>query len=160
MTRDAVREMAVEVHRLQVTHRDLKRTLEAGGRCSLAALGVLRSVQAHGPCVLGRLADDTGVDTSVVSRHVTGLVEAGLVERTVDPADGRAHPVSITPEGERVLAEVGASMLRRWDDALAHWTDAELADLAATLRRLRTDLDPDRDAPTAAPTQTKEPVPA
>lgn len=154
MVRDVVREVAAELHRLQGAHRDLRRTTERHG-VSLAAFAVLRSVRDHGPCVLARLADDTGLDTSVVSRHVSALVEGGLVTRTVDPADGRAHPVSVTADGERVLVETGRALLRRWDGALAHWDDTDLADLASTLRRLRTDLDTTRQT-----TETRETVSA
>lgn len=160
MVRDVVREVAAELHRLQGAHRELRRGTGGEG-ITLAAVAVLRSVQEHGPCVLARLADDAGLDVSVVSRHVSALVASGLVARTVDPGDARAHPVSVTTEGERVLAETGRALLRRWDGALAHWSDAELADLAATLRRLRADLGTTRDTTsTTDAIETRETVPA
>jgi hypothetical protein len=58
-----------------------------------------------------------------------------------------------------VLSEAGRALLRRWDGALAHWDDTDLADLAAGLRRLRTDLDTTRDT-TSSTTDTRESVPA
>ena len=62
MARQAVLGMATEVHRLLGTRRELARAMTAGP-CTLAELGVLRAVEEHGPCVLARLAAESGVDT-------------------------------------------------------------------------------------------------
>lgn len=66
--------------------------------------------------VLARLSDAAGVTASELAaaegvRHqsmtatVTGLADLGLVRRTPDPADGRRLLLSLTPEGERRVAE-------------------------------------------------------
>jgi DNA-binding MarR family transcriptional regulator len=139
--RDAVQEVAAELHLLLGAGRDLAREA-AAGPVTLAELGVLRAVHVHGPCGLGRLAAVSGVDTSVVSRQVSRLVRAGLVERTVDPRDGRAHPVRTTTAGSHALRRARAATLARWDAALDGWDEDHLHRLAGDLRRLREDLRP------------------
>ena len=54
-----------------------------------------------GPQRVGEIAQALGTDPSTVSRKVAALVDAGLVERRVDPDDGRAHLLAATAEGER-----------------------------------------------------------
>ena len=78
----------------------------------------------------------------MVSRQVSALVATGLVERTVDPRDGRSHPVRITPAGRTALERSRAAVLARWEQALSRWSDDDLDHLAAGLRRLRHDLRP------------------
>lgn len=45
------------------------------------------------------LATDLGLEASTVSRHVSKLVEKGLVVREADAVDRRASAVRLTPEG-------------------------------------------------------------
>ena len=141
MYRQVVSDVAGELHQLLAAKRDLAREASSAP-VTLAELGVLRSIETHGPCGLGPLAAETGVDTSVVSRQVSALVATGLVERTVDPRDGRSHPVRITPAGRTALERSRAAVLARWEQALSGWGDDDLDHLAAGLRRLRHDLRP------------------
>src|SRR4029079_6426222 len=64
-------------------------------------LGVLLE---RGPQRVGEIAQALGTDPSTVSRKVAALVDAGLVERRVDPADGRAHLLAGTTAGEQRCA--------------------------------------------------------
>jgi DNA-binding MarR family transcriptional regulator len=56
------------------------------------------------------LAAMANLDTSTVSRHVQQLHRSGLIERTPDPDDGRAHRVALSTEGRSLLNQ---SMVRR-----------------------------------------------
>ena len=64
---------------------------------------VLADVRRLGPVRPSELADQMRLDLSTVSRHITSLVERGLLERTADPEDARAQLVRLTPDGEAVL---------------------------------------------------------
>lgn len=44
-------------------------------------------------------------------RHVSNLQNAGLVQRSADPGDGRRHFIELTPTAERLL--------REWADTVA-----------------------------------------
>jgi len=72
------------------------------------------------------MAADAGLGPSGLSRQLAGLEDAGLVERTPDPEDGRAALVAITASGrEQVQAVVEhdahrlAARLEGWDEEQA-----------------------------------------
>jgi DNA-binding MarR family transcriptional regulator len=81
-----------------------------------------------GPQRPGALAELSHADPSTISRQVSALVKAGLVERRADPGDGRASLLAATEAGVRVIeterrrrAQVIAAVLRGWsaDDRTA-----------------------------------------
>lgn len=139
MARAALHEVAEEVNALVGARRELKNQILTG-RCSMAELTVLAALDAHGLMRVSELAEQLGVDASVVSRQVAQLVEHGLAERTTDPGDGRSHPVRATPHGGAVLADARDRLHATWDDALAGWSEADLRALATGMARLRADL--------------------
>ena len=59
-----------------------------------------------------------GVDQSTVSRHVSGLVRAGLVERRRAEHDGRAVEVSLNADGIEQVEAVRRARIRRIAAAL------------------------------------------
>ena len=74
------------------------------------------------------------------------LIDLGLVERTPDPADGRATLLSTTDEAVRRMEDV-AEHRRQWlDEQLGDWSDADLAGFARELGRYNAALSqPDQD---------------
>ncbi|WP_329065161.1 MarR family winged helix-turn-helix transcriptional regulator [Amycolatopsis sp. NBC_01480] len=56
----------------------------------------------------GGLVSDLGLNPAVVSRALTRLVKAGLIERRIDPEDSRRSRVTLTAEGERTTAAIAA----------------------------------------------------
>ena len=76
--------------------QDLARLLRVVARqrhqAETYVLGVLLE---KGPQRAGEIAQALGTDPSTVSRKVAALVDAGLVERRVDPADGRRHRIAM-----------------------------------------------------------------
>lgn len=90
-------------------------------------LSALASVGNHGPLTLGDLAERERVAPPSITRVVTKLEDAGLVQREADPTDGRITRVRLTAEGETVLTEV-----RQRKNA---WLAARLAALDADERR-------------------------
>ena len=52
----------------------------------------------QGPCASSAIADSFGIDKGAISRQVQHLVDLGLVDRTPDPADGRATLLSASDE--------------------------------------------------------------
>jgi DNA-binding MarR family transcriptional regulator len=93
-----------------------------------------------GPLRQGALAELVHADPSTVSRHVTLLVDRGLVRRVADEQDGRASRLVVTPAGEAVLDQ----MRRERDGMLARvtagWAPDELAAFTGQLRRFVRDL--------------------
>ena len=68
----------------------------------------------RGVARIGDLALDLGLEPSTVSRHVSRLVERGLVDRATDDSDRRASAVKLTRDGvstRDALADAWRGML-------------------------------------------------
>jgi DNA-binding MarR family transcriptional regulator len=85
-------------------------------------------------------------DTSTVSRQVTTLVDAGLVERTVDPNDRRATTLQLTAAGRDVFTAMKADRDRILRSVLSDWTESDIADFVRLLTRFNDDFDEARPA--------------
>jgi DNA-binding MarR family transcriptional regulator len=102
---------------------------------------ILAHVAESGPLRSSALAGTFGVDKGAVSRQVQHLVDLGLLDRTPDPADGRATLLSASEDAGRRLAEVRRHRRRRLDQRLGDWSDAELGGLVDALARYNRTLD-------------------
>jgi len=123
-----------------ITIGRLMRQRVAGDQLEPATYWVLKHLAA-GSMRITALASTTQLDTSTVSRHVTQLEQAGLVERGQDPDDGRAQRVDLTDEG-RVQLETSTRRRREvLTRSLEGWDAADLADLERLLGRLVVDIE-------------------
>jgi DNA-binding MarR family transcriptional regulator len=91
--------------RLGVTRlaRKLRQQAEPGITPSL--LSALSTIERAGPMTIGDLCAVEQVQPPTMTRLVASLVETGLVERSVDPADRRVAWVRVTPAGAKSLAQ-------------------------------------------------------
>jgi DNA-binding MarR family transcriptional regulator len=101
-----------------------------------AAYGLLALLQDAGPLRASDLVARLGLDKSTVSRQVSTLVDLGLVDRTADPADGRAQVLTPSPEGATRLAGIRDARRARWEADMAGWPAEDVATLAELLGRL------------------------
>jgi DNA-binding MarR family transcriptional regulator len=99
---------------------------------SLNQYSILRRSE-RGPRVLGELADELGMDRTTLTRNLSPLVEAGLVE-AVRGHDARQRMVAVTASGRDRLAAARP----RWRRAQAA-IDTMLGE--AGVARLHRDLD-------------------
>ncbi len=97
---------------------------------------LLVRVSETAPARLSDVAEDVDLDLSTVSRQVRALVDAGLITKVPDPADGRAALLSLTEQGAAALEAVSESRRRVLAEAIAGWTDEERNALASGLLRL------------------------
>lgn len=100
------------------------------------AVLLLYKVREHGPCRVSELAGQVGLDTSTVSRYVARLSKNGHLERTEDPADGRAALLALTPRGRRLLKAATQARNDLIHQAVADWSDDELRTLHTLTERL------------------------
>jgi DNA-binding MarR family transcriptional regulator len=105
-----------------------------------SGLGVLHLLDQQGSQRVSDLAACAHVRVSTMSRHVADLTATGLLDRDIDPADGRTHVVRVTPAGHAELTRARQAVLDRLRPALDGWTADELAALTQQLIRLATDL--------------------
>lgn len=89
--------------RLGVTRlaRRLRQEAEAGITPSM--LSALSTLDRQGPLTIGDLCAAEQVQPPTMTRIVAALLEAGLIARDPDPADGRVAWVRLTPEGRKLL---------------------------------------------------------
>ena len=102
---------------------------------------MLTWLDQHGPQRASAMAEAFGIDKGAISRQVQHLVDLALVDRTPDPADGRATLVSASEEAVTRMAEVSRAR-RAWLDArLGDWSDEDLAGFVVLLGRYNLALD-------------------
>jgi DNA-binding MarR family transcriptional regulator len=129
-----------DVRRLVEALFTVTRGLERGRRrnrdaASLAVLGVVASGEAIRP---SDIAAEMQVDQSLVTRQVRALEEAGHVQVSADPSDGRSCLITLTDLGTeewRRLTEIG---LRRFSKFVAGWTSEDVRTLTELLWRFET----------------------
>lgn len=106
---------------------------------------LLATIEDNGEARICDLATVDHCSQPTMTTQVRRLQEAGLVARTVDPADARAVRIRITPEGVRKLARVRADRAAAIEPQLARLEPADrqtLSDAIAVLRRLLDDSAP------------------
>jgi DNA-binding MarR family transcriptional regulator len=123
------------VYDLNWVKRDV---LRRSGADAAVPLGALAAVHRLGAAKVTDVAAALHVDVSVASRQVRGLVEAGLVDRAPDPADGRAQLLRVTSEGRAALERAHARLVEAFGAALEDWSEDEIAAFTAAAERLRT----------------------
>jgi DNA-binding MarR family transcriptional regulator len=89
--------------RLAVSRTARRLRQEAGEDLSPSLTSALAKIDSDGPLTPSELAERERVRRPTATGIVSRLSEAGLVERTSDPSDGRVSLVSATPEGRLLL---------------------------------------------------------
>lgn len=113
----------------------------AGDELEPGSFWLLKNIAAGEPLRVTALAACTNLDTSTVSRQVAQLDRAGLVERTPDPDDGRAHRLQLTDTGRSRLHDAFArrrALLRR---VLDRWDTDDVVAMDRLLGRFVADLE-------------------
>src|SRR3954452_8355063 len=107
---------------------------------------ILGLLHDHGGLAQRELVQTMGVDPSILVTLLNPLEADGLVARERDPADRRRHLVTLTPAGERHLADASAAQ-KQTEDALFASLDTEQREqLRALLLALRDGLAVDPEA--------------
>lgn len=96
---------------------------------------LLKTISHQGPLRITELAASTHLDTSTVSRHVAQLARNGLIDRSPDPADGRAQLVGISPSGQHQLDQAFERRREILESSLADWDADDIADFERLLTK-------------------------
>lgn len=75
----------------------------AGNDLTHSQLSALARLEEHGTMRLGALAAREQVAAPSLTRTITPLTAAGLVDRQPDPTDGRSSLLTLTPSGRELL---------------------------------------------------------
>jgi DNA-binding MarR family transcriptional regulator len=105
-----------------------------------AAAMLLSDLAKNGEARPSELAKRRFVDLSVVSRQITQLSAAGLIDRRPAPEDGRATLVSVSEKGRAELADWRTNYLEFMEQALGGWDDERVTDLTGRLAEMNVAL--------------------
>lgn len=108
----------------------------AGEGLTLPAWRVLRLVQVFGPIPAASIISTIGMDKTAVSRIITYLYEAQLIELTPNAADRRQTLVSLTATGRRLhdrIAPIDVQFDRSFESLL---TPSQIKEFRAAMRAL------------------------
>jgi len=92
--------------RLAIMRTSRRMRQEAGGELSPSLAAALATVERHAPITPSELAARERIQRPTATRLLARLEDAGLVERTPDPTDGRSSLVAPTPDAVAMMAEV------------------------------------------------------
>lgn len=96
-----------------------------------------------GTARVSELATRVHADISTVSRQVSTLTAAGIIERQRDDTDGRAQVLVLTESGKELLLRLRANRDEWLDRLLANWTPDEREVFASLLARLADTIETD-----------------
>jgi DNA-binding MarR family transcriptional regulator len=119
--------------RLRIVFGRLSRALrptEAGLAADLTPtrVAVLLNTVRNGPIRLAEVAEQEGLNPTLLSRTVAALADAGLVARTADESDRRSAWLEATPAGRELAQQIRTQR--------THAVEAALSQLAQPDRRL------------------------
>jgi DNA-binding MarR family transcriptional regulator len=97
------------------------RTTEAGLAADLTPtrVAVLLNTVRNGPIRLSDVAEQEGLNPTLLSRTVANLAQDGLVTRTTDDVDRRSAWLDATAAGRELAAEIRAQRTQAVESALA-----------------------------------------
>ena len=107
-----------------------------GLQIEVSSMSMLGALTRSGPIRTSDLALDMGLDASTVSRQLAKMIEKGWVRRSIDPTDGRAALVSLTPSGKRLRERLWAQWRQALQEATADWTVDEREQFRSLIARL------------------------
>jgi DNA-binding MarR family transcriptional regulator len=121
------------------------RTTESGTAAGLTPtrISILLHVVRAGSVRLSELAAAEGINPTMLSRVVSDLADAGLLERSCDPGDRRAAWVTATAAGRQLAARMRRERTDAVNTALAALGEADRAaveDALEALERLAQEL--------------------
>ncbi len=105
---------------------------------TLAQCHTLLEIESKGKESLTELASKLGLDKSTVSRTVDGLVNVGLVDRTIPEDNRRMATIQLTDAGREICNSINSVNDKYFEDTLSALSESERPEL---VRLLETILD-------------------
>jgi DNA-binding MarR family transcriptional regulator len=122
-----------------IRRKMLKKAL-VGGEADISPLHfeiLLQLRKEKGALKITEIGERLLVARAQMTRLIDKLVEEKMVERQADNADRRVTNIVLTARGSAFLKEHGGNIRKAVAGILASLSDKELADLSASLERVR-----------------------
>jgi len=110
-----------------------------GQGVTVAEWVMLRELYGAAPLPPSRLADRMGMTRGAISKLAERLLDKGLLARTADPEDGRAHTLALTEAGRLLVPDLARLADQNEAEFFAILTAEEKAAIEAALRRVVAD---------------------
>jgi DNA-binding MarR family transcriptional regulator len=120
---DTAARLRIVIGRLSRRLRSTAASRDAG--LTPTAISLLLSVVRTGPVRLSELAEGEGLNPTMLSRVIAGMVQDGLLDRSSDEHDRRAGWVKATAAGRRLAERMRRERTAAVNVALAELSDAE-----------------------------------
>lgn len=118
------------------TSGELHTSLFIEERLTESQFGVLDALYHLGELSPGQLSAKLFRSSSNLTTVIANLERDGLVRRARDPRDGRAHVVSLTPRGRRLIQRLIPSHVERVARAMSALSPREQDELGRLCRKL------------------------
>ena len=128
-----VTEVADRLHSAAIHLLRGLRPVDAESGLTAARLSALSVVVFGGPIRVGDLARAEQVKPPTISRMLKQLVSDGLVERSLDPGDGRAQLIRATARGRALLMEARARRVQALAKRISQMPDQDFEHLSRLL---------------------------
>ena len=95
--------------KLQRLEREIGWQLKSDTECcgvTLAQCHIILEIGKTGETSVVDLSAALGLDTSTLSRQINGMVDAGLVDRVLNPKDRRYVSISLTEQGRKAYRSI------------------------------------------------------
>ena len=87
------------------------------------------------------IAAQLALDNSTISRQLQKLEAQGLIERTIDPSDARAHLVTLTQDGAQILDIVSSARREMIATVISRWNENDISSLLFYLSKFTDELE-------------------
>jgi DNA-binding MarR family transcriptional regulator len=108
----------------------------SGAALTPARASALLHVDRRGPVRLSELAEAEGLNPTMLSRMVSDLVDAGVLERTSDSRDRRAAWVQVTEAGSELATQMRSERTQAVLSALDRLSPADRRSVVRALPAL------------------------
>lgn len=98
---------------------------------------IMRLLKEEGTLHITEIGERLQVARAQMTHLIDKLAELEMVERQADSTDRRVTNIVLTAKGEAFLEEHGGNIWKATKDVLSGLTDEELAELSASLEKLR-----------------------
>ena len=125
---------------LRGRRRKMFKTALVGDEADISLLHfeiMLQLRKKKGPLNITEIGERLLVARAQMTRLIDKLVKEKMVERQADSADRRVTNIVLTAKGSAFLDEHGGNIRKAAEDILASLSDEELAELSASLEKLR-----------------------
>lgn len=110
----------------------------------MSQLPVLIALEGGAALPQKELAKVARVEQPTMAEMIARMERDGVVERAPNPSDKRGSLVSLTRRSRARMPKAKAALLQGEREAMAGFTEKEKSTLLALLRRVVTNLDPER----------------